>query len=88
MLKRNIKVENKAGLHARMITSFVKKVSRYKSQIFISKGSSKINAKSIMGLCSIDISEGDMLEIEVSGVDEEVAMEEIIKYIKEIGKNR
>lgn len=41
-----------------------------------------------MGLCSIGISEGDMLEIEVSGVDEEVAMAEIIKYVKEIGKNR
>lgn len=88
MLKSNIKVGNKSGLHARMITSFVKKVSRYKSQIFISKGSAKINAKSIMGLCSIGISEGDILEIEISGVDEEAAMEEIIKYIKEIGKNR
>ena len=81
MLKKNIIVGNKEGLHARMITSFVKKVSIYKSQIFISKGSAKINAKSIMGLCSIGISEGDMLEIEVSGVDEKEAMEEIIKYL-------
>ena len=81
MLKENIIVENKEGLHARMITSFVKKVSLYNSQIFISKGSAKINAKSIMGLCSIGIREGDMLEIEVSGVDEKEAMEEIIKYL-------
>lgn len=81
MLKRSIRISNKEGLHARTLTLFVKNVSIYKSQILISKKNAKINGKSIMGLCSISISEGDIIEIEVSGVDEEIAMNKIIEFL-------
>ncbi|MBR3598728.1 MAG: HPr family phosphocarrier protein, partial [Lachnospiraceae bacterium] len=42
----------------------------------------RINAKSIMGMMSLDFSQGDKLVIEAEGADAEAAVEEIANYVE------
>ncbi|SCI27077.1 MULTISPECIES: HPr family phosphocarrier protein [unclassified Romboutsia] len=88
MIKKRIEIINRSGLHDRLGTSFIRKASQYKSQIFISKGRSKMSAKSILGFFSLGISEGDVIEIEVNGEDEDIAIKELIEYIIGIDENK
>lgn len=81
MVKRQITIVNEIGLHERLATHIIKKASTYKSEILITKGRSKINAKSVLGLCCIGIGQGDTLEIEAIGEDEELAVNELSEYI-------
>ena len=81
MVTRKITIVNEIGLHERLATKIIKKASTYKSEILITKGKAKINAKSVLGLCCIGIGQGDILEIEAIGVDEELAANELAEYI-------
>ena len=44
------------------------------SDIYVSKGSTRVNAKSIMGVMILSVQKGDDVLLEVSGDDEEAAM--------------
>lgn len=84
MIKKTVKIENELGLHARPAALFVRTSSKYKSDIFIEKGNFKVNAKSIMGIMAMGISEGDEIDIIVDGADEEKAMEGIVEFLKSL----
>lgn len=88
MLVKEITIENEIGLHDRLATMLIRKASKYKSEIMISKGKAKMNAKSVLGLCCLGIGKGDTIEIEVCGEDEEVAMREIIEYILNLNNEK
>ncbi len=81
MIRKEIVICNQNGLHERFATALIKKASKYKSEITICKGKAKINAKSILGLFSIGINLGDIIELEIDGEDEELASEELVKYL-------
>ena len=81
MIVKEITIQNEIGLHDRLATMLIRKASKYKSEIMITKGKAKMNAKSVLGLCCLGIGKGDTIEIEVSGVDEELAMRDVIEYI-------
>lgn len=86
MVSKQITIANETGVHDRLATGLIKKASTYKSEVLITKGKSKMNAKSILGLCCLGIGKGDTIEIEVNGIDEEKALEEIIEYILDFKK--
>lgn len=73
MIEKRIKIENDAGLRARPAALFVQVASRYKSQIWLEKGSKKVNAKSIMGVMSLGIAKGSEAILIFSGKDEKEA---------------
>lgn len=81
MIVKTVTVENEIGLHDRLATMLIRKASKYKSEILITKGKARMNAKSVLGLCCLGIGKGDTIKIEISGVDEEEAMAEILDYI-------
>jgi phosphocarrier protein HPr len=53
MVEKEVTIKNRAGIHARPAALIVKVASKFSSQIFIEKGSEKINAKSIMGIITL-----------------------------------
>ncbi|MDO4712035.1 MAG: HPr family phosphocarrier protein [Peptostreptococcaceae bacterium] len=83
MLKRELIVQNKTGLHARPASEFVKKASTFRSSVFIEFGEKNINAKSIVGLLSAGIGYGSRLVLAVEGEDENEAMEALAALISE-----
>lgn len=77
MIIDKIIVNNKAGLHAKPASLFVQRANDFKSEIYIKKDSTRVNAKSIMGVMILAVQKGDEIEIETSGDDEKRAMEQL-----------
>ena len=74
MIKREIKVVNKLGLHARASAKLTQMASSFKSEVWISRNGRRVNAKSIMGVMMLAAGLGSTVEIEASGADEEAAI--------------
>ena len=77
IIKRDLVVANKVGIHARPAAMFVKIASRYACDIFLEKDGERINGKSIMGLLMLAAGPGSRLTLEVSGRDAAQATAEI-----------
>lgn len=77
MIKKEIEVVNKLGLHARPATMLVKTASSFKSKITIKKDELSVDAKSIMGVLILAAQKGSKLILEVDGVDENEAVEAV-----------
>lgn len=74
MLKQEVMVMNKTGLHARPASEFVKKAATFKSSVFIEHNGKSINAKSIVGLLSAGIGFESNIIIAAEGEDESDAL--------------
>lgn len=81
MIKEEIEIINKLGLHARASTKLTQTASQYKSGISITRNGRRVDAKSIMGVMMLAASKGSIIELEASGVDETEAIEAIRSLI-------
>ena len=68
-MERIVNVKNASGLHARPAGMFVKKAAEFKSTVEVSAKGKTVNAKSIMGIMSLGLAQGD--ELSIIGKDEE-----------------
>lgn len=75
MIQKNASVKNRAGLHARPAAMIVQTASQFESDLFIEKGSEKINAKSIMGILTMGAGFGSELILSADGPDEQGALD-------------
>ncbi|MBQ6264147.1 MAG: HPr family phosphocarrier protein [Clostridia bacterium] len=82
MFVKDVTVQNQVGLHARPATFFIQKANEFKSQIWIDKDERKVNAKSLLGVLSLGIVGGTEIRIAANGVDEEEAVEELVKLVE------
>ncbi|MEB3430050.1 HPr family phosphocarrier protein [Citroniella saccharovorans] len=76
-------LNNEIGLHARPASMFVREAVKYKSDILVIKNDRSFNAKSIMQVLSMGAVKGDELTIRTSGHDEEEALKNLIRLLKE-----
>ena len=74
MIKQDIEIINKLGLHARASSKLTQTASQFVSDIWIEKSGRKVNAKSIMGVMMLAAGKGSFISLEVSGADETEAM--------------
>lgn len=77
MIETTVVVKHERGLDGRPIALLVQEASQYSSRIYIEMQNKKINAKSIMGMMSLSLVEGDTLKVVTEGEDEEAAAEGI-----------
>ena len=82
MFQQNVTVKNKTGLHARPAALFVQTANKFKSEVFIEKDEKKVNAKSIMGVMSLAVSQGTQITISAQGEDEKEAVEKLVELIE------
>ena len=78
MTKRTVTIELASGLEARPIAMLVQLASSYESRIYVHK---KVNAKSIMGMMTLDLPVGEQVVVTADGADEEKAINDIEKYL-------
>ena len=78
MKEQTITISNRAGIHARPAAVLVQAAKDFKSNIYLEKGSDRINAKSIMGILTLAAVYGTELKIIAEGEDEEQAVETIV----------
>lgn len=81
MQKIRMEITNPTGLHTRPGTEFVRLAKTFESGVEIQKGEKTANAKSLVKMLKIGISQGDVIEIAVEGPDEEQAIASLRDYI-------
>ena len=82
MTSREIKIELPTGLEARPAAMLVQVASQYESSIYVEKEQKSVNAKSIMGMMTLGLATGECVKVTADGRDEEQALAEIEKYLK------
>jgi phosphocarrier protein len=83
MLKQEVEIINKLGLHARASAKLTQTAARFQSDVFIAKAGRRVNAKSIMGVMMLAAGKGSMIELETAGVDEADAMSALAALIND-----
>ena len=81
MIKTSTTISNKLGLHARASAKLTKLAGSFQSEVWMSKGERRVNAKSIMGVMMLAAGLGCTVEIETNGSDEQAAMDAILALI-------
>ena len=81
MVIREAVVNNKVGLHARPATFFIQKSNEFKGDIWIEKDDRRANAKSLLGVLSLGVLQGEKVRISADGVDEKLAVDTLIELI-------
>lgn len=84
MIKKPVTIKISAGLENRPVAQIVQMASQYESRIYIESGNKHVNAKSIMGMMTLNITEGESMVIEAEGNDEDEAVSNIENLL--IGK--
>ena len=74
MVRVELLITNKLGLHARAAGRFVQAAAPFSSEIWIRKGNNRVNGKSIMGILTLAAARGDTVILEADGPDEEQAL--------------
>lgn len=70
MIRQDLPIVNKLGLHARAAAKFVRCASAFGSTIQLERNGSRVNGKSIMGVMMLAASQGTTITVEVEGEDE------------------
>ena len=77
MIETPVIVGHQDGIEGRPIALQVQEASQYASKVYIQVDNKKINAKSIMGMMSLALQEGDEVTVVAEGEDEEKAEKEL-----------
>jgi phosphocarrier protein len=78
-----VQIVNRLGLHARAAAKLVHLANQFQSSIGVSKGSSRVDGKSILGLLTLAASKGTRLTLNASGADESEALEAMRRLIED-----
>ena len=81
MIRREITISNKLGLHARASAKLTKLAGSYKCEVHMERNGRRINAKSIMGVMMLAAGMGSEVTIETDGLDEVEAMQALRSLI-------
>ena len=81
MKMKAVRIQLNGGLEARPVAMLVQVASQHDSTVYLESEGKKVNAKSIMGMMSLGLDSGEMVTVIADGPDEEVAVEDIAKYL-------
>ena len=81
MIHHQITIQNKLGLHARAAAKLVDMAKRYASRIELVFGDRVVDCKSIMGVITLGAQKDNVVDVMVTGEDEEQAMDAINKLV-------
>ena len=81
MLKQDALIINKLGLHARASAKLTQLASQFPCEVWLSRNTRRINAKSIMGVMMLAAAKGSTINIETNGEQEQQAMTAIVALI-------
>jgi phosphocarrier protein HPr len=81
MVRQDVEIINKLGLHARASTKLTQTASQFKAEIWLERNTRRVNAKSIMGVMMLAASKGSKVALEAIGPDEAEALEALVALI-------
>lgn len=83
MIRHQIAIQNKLGLHTRAAAKLVDTAKKFESRIELVYRDRVVDCKSIMGVITLGAQKDSMLDIVVCGQDEQQALDAIIKLIND-----
>ena len=81
MVQKSMEVQLDNGLEARPVAVFVQVASQYESTIYVEVDDKKVNAKSIIGMMSLGLDNGETLTVVADGSDESAAVAHIERFL-------
>lgn len=72
MIKIQATVQNDAGIHCRPTALIIKTIGDYAGAIDVSCENGSANPRSMLGLMSLGLAKGTVVDISVDGPDEEI----------------
>lgn len=83
MLKEKVIVKSEIGLNARVASMFLRNSVKFNSEVILIKDNNRYNGKSILSILSMQVANGEEIEIEITGDDEIEAMECLISFFSQ-----
>lgn len=83
MMKKELRIENKLGLHARAAAQIVKSASAFASKITLIKDGLAVDGKSIMGIMMLAAAKGSSVLLETDGNDESEALDAMERLFRD-----
>ena len=83
MMRTEVTISNKLGLHARASAKLTKLAAAYPCEVWMSRGDRRINAKSIMGVMMLAAGIGAQVVVETEGEQEQEAMDALLALIND-----
>jgi phosphocarrier protein len=77
VIRRELAIRNRLGLHARAAARFVHTASRFRSRVTAGRDGRVMDGKSILGILLLAASQGTAIEVTAEGEDEAQAMDAI-----------
>jgi len=74
VIRRDLVIRNRLGLHARAAARFVSTAGRFRSRVTAGRDGREMDGKSILGILLLAATCGAAIEVTVDGPDEEEAM--------------
>ena len=81
MIKKPITINLSTGLEVRPVAQLVQGASQFSSEVYVEIGKKRVNAKSIMGMMTLELDAGEEITLSANGDDENAAMESIEQYL-------
>ena len=75
-------ITDPVGIHARPAGALVTEAKKYASDVTIAAGGKSASAKKLIMLMGLGIKQGDEIEVQVEGADEETAAAGIEAFLK------
>ena len=83
MIRTSLVISNKLGLHARASAKLTKLASGFQCEVFMTRNSRRVNAKSIMGIMMLAAGLGAEVELETEGEGEQQAADAITALVND-----
>lgn len=82
-MKKSVVIRMQEEFEARPIANLVQLANRYNSQIYFEMEEKHVNAKSIMGMMSLVLMNGETVILDIEGEDEDEAFTALEKFLTE-----
>lgn len=85
MVNKTFTIIEQSGIHARPATMIVQAASKFDAEISLGYNGKTVNLKSIMGVMSLGLPHGAVIEISAEGNDEQEALAFLQETLKKEG---
>ena len=82
MITRTVQFNCEEALQMKVVAVLIQKASTFRSNVWLSSGDRRANAKSLLGVMSLGIENAKDLQVSAEGSDEAEALEAIAAYLE------
>jgi phosphotransferase system HPr (HPr) family protein len=83
-VRRDIRIVNELGLHARPAAQFVRQAKAFRSEIWLVREDKRFSAMSLIEVLRANLNCGDTVVLEAYGVDADTAVDRLEKLVAEL----